>query len=248
MLKKLKALLPSKEAPQDSVWKKFTRKVMYELLSSRAPLTLSLESTTEQYASLILEVFDDKEVVLLDEPFPRGALNLLKENDKLFISCKSQGVVVNFDAHIVQILDSDVKGIAIAYPKELDYIQRRESFRVMIPRSHPTQFSFILSQVGQLKANVMDVSLTGMRLLVPHNLDKHIKDGQLIQNGRLAIHEQSQVSCQVRVCHHKYIPSRRGTIIGCEFSGLSAEQQQQMNQSVMNLQRLVNQRNNIIKD
>lgn len=230
---------PEQIEEPSSPWDNFTFKIIHEIKYNRSPLTLYLDNDENPYASLILELDAQKQILVLDELFPQEGNMKVRSGQNIAIACRSNGISVKFDCRIKKVIDHHgIKGLLVEFPEDLDYMQRRETFRCKVPHAYPLIAQFILPNQPNFRATIEDISLTGMRLKVPHNITEHLSPRKQVDNCKIVQPNDQIIHCHFKICYYEYKPEYHGTLIGCEFKMLPPVEQREVNKLVTHLQRL----------
>lgn len=217
-------------------WEDTTFKILHELKYNRSPLNIFFPDDPQAYASFILEIDAKKQQLILDELFPQEGNQKANAGSKVVIRSRSQGVHVNFECDVVRRFNRHgLTGIVLSFPKGLDYMQRRDAFRVTPPESYPLNCEFKVQDLS-LTSKVLDISLTGMRLCLKAT-EKLALKSHYIKQAQILLPDESNIRVEFKVCHYDST-EQDSWVLGCEFKQISAQDQHKINHCVTDLQRL----------
>lgn len=164
-------------------------------------LTISWGESRSRVASTIVRVCPEKGMIALDA-VPGAEHARMLSADELSFSAVVNGADVRFKAERIQEATLNGKDVlAVPIPDALTWIQRRESYRVSVPRAPVVLCRIPLpnDEVGEFE--VLNISLLGIALLDRSGrLDYWGRVGQLFCNCRLLIDglRDESVSLEIR--------------------------------------------------
>lgn len=224
-----------------SAWEDTTFKILHELKYNRSPLTLMIPGEKQLYATFILDIDPKKQIMVLDELFPQEGNQLAKQGSTVTIKGRHQGVHVNFECAVEGTISKHgLDGLLIHFPTGLEYMQRRDAFRVCPPGKHAYKCHFELEAKERVEASVEDISLTGMRMTIEDNIVAALKPKMTVLDAEIVLPSHETIKTGLKLCHISYNPDDDVTVLGCEFKCSSADSQRQINHCVTDLQRLIN--------
>jgi c-di-GMP-binding flagellar brake protein YcgR len=147
--------------------------LLQRVIDERVPLAVVLPGIDTPFDSLLLGIESSLGALLADELHPISGHGRIKPNTLLRIGARLDGVEVRFRTRVAAIdRDADIAAYLLDMPEEIDYRERRDTYRVKIPASIPLHWSMIGdSSYGMpLRARVVDLSLGGIGLALqqPH--------------------------------------------------------------------------------
>jgi len=211
-----------------------------DLRKQRTPLSCELGSTGYSFTTEILAVDSDKAVLYLDAPGSTDIQQRIAQSAGLVVRSASGGVQIAFELSpcAVATLDGSA-ALRATLPKRLLKVQRRDFFRVQVPKSLPVTCTIPLAGAGPAAFAVMDVGLGGVALLSKEG-EPLLKEGTTYKKSRLNFPDGSTLEVDIRVRHVASIkssnraPTRR---YGCAFESLQGPQEAQLQRYVLQLER-----------
>ena len=131
--------------------------------SEQAPLTVFLGGSGTAYSSALLELVPDQQYLVIDELVPRSGHELMRPGLELKVRARVEGADMRFKTEILEIGGAaELPFYKIAFPREVDYTQRRQQFRVSVPLTATVDVTFIMDDGRSLIGEVRDMSSGGI--------------------------------------------------------------------------------------
>ncbi|MCG5501161.1 flagellar brake protein [Ectothiorhodospira lacustris] len=223
------------------------------LKQSRSLLMMYAPERRQQGLTQIIEPDLDGEEVLFDIPNDEALVKVLEEGVRLTVSGLLQGVPVRFDTCVIRRGQYDGEEVlACRWPDALDYQQRRNAFRVQIPRGMDGHVLWFRERrryhppAGEAQVDVdedllhesrpSDLSIQGMCLEYEavEGDDPQIGDAVLIRELRIGNQLWSDLRAEVRSI--QVLESRSLLRLGVLFLELSPSADRSLNRLLMELQ------------
>ncbi|MGD9592235.1 MAG: flagellar brake protein [Candidatus Berkiella sp.] len=200
---------------------KYYEKMLHTLKNDRASIAIKFEQSQETYISMILDVDINRQFIIIDEVNSTLGHRLACNYEPFVISAKENGMVVFFHS---QVLDyGTINGISfyrIAFPNHIERLQRRGFTRLKPPPEISLQADFLLAHHGVVRAKIVDISLSGLKLMLPRNVKSVFESFSRISHCRVMnpFISANEFTLDLRYCI--YDASAQKTFIGCEFANL----------------------------
>lgn len=225
--------LPRKTQPMDSIPDKYSP--LWQLLTQRQLIEVKVKGSSVSYQTLIMAIDIQRGLLWLDDLFP--SQHLLEIGDQITLRHHRHGDQLCCTAPIVAWGSSyGAQGLAIVLPEHLDYQPRRRYKRADL--HNIPSLTAKIRPVGQeiSYANVLDISVGGLRVSVAGNMLGQLRHGALIPLCELSLSDELHIRCSARVRAFRLLrsPSRQ-TQVSLEFVDLSLERQHQLEQFINNL-------------
>jgi len=213
------------------------------LMKERVFLQVRLPTLNDAtYQSLILEVDSDLNKLVIDDLFPRDIGPDITEGVPVEVFCKHQGLRLHFESVIeaITLVEGNI-AYQLKVPTQVESKQQRKHFRVHIPLDSGVKLATDVQNVAM--ASVLNLSSTGIGLIIPGNVEDIMRSQRVLKNCRLQLPMNMVVVCsvQVRSVQFKSKPTRR-TIVGGELVDIAGTDQKKLDQYVFSQQRLQRQR------
>jgi len=213
------------------------------LMKERVFLQVRLPTLNDAtYQSLTLEVDSELNKLVIDDLFPRDIGPDITEGVPVEVFCKHQGLRLHFESVIeaITLVEGNI-AYQLKVPTQVESKQQRKHFRVHIPLDSGVKLATDVQNVSI--ASVLNLSSTGIGLIIPGNVEDIMRSQRVLKNCRLQLPMNNGVVCsvQVRSVQFKAKPTRR-TIVGGELINITGADQKKLDQYVFSLQRLQRQR------
>lgn len=213
---------------------------LFRLRREHRLLRLRFAGIGQDYQSLLLEVDLKHGRLLLDDPFPLLAESELFGGRRLEVASIEGAASTRFETRVQGVGTlGDAKILSVAMPDSVAAAQRRNRFRLTVREHMPVQAILRPEALGNLAAQVLDLSSAGVRLKVPALLERSSLESAPLY---LRLGEERGLLCTLRVCSLQHSPDKENSLIGGELLGLNAPQIQMIERFVARLQRLQRQR------
>jgi len=215
------------------------RQLMSALLrrisEQRALLRVTLPDSRVTYHSAILRLEPDQGYLILDELNPREGHERLLVHRRLDASAMIQGVELRFGAELEAVGETaQIAFYRMSFPIELEYVQRRSSFRVPVPSDAPLAAKFERDTDQHLRARVTDLSEGGVGV----ELTKFVPltPGEILP-CQLRLPDGEHLTCKLEV-RYAHADEGKGRVqVGGRFVELDPQRRKALARLVADLQR-----------
>jgi c-di-GMP-binding flagellar brake protein YcgR len=208
---------------------------LIELQNNRQLLEVKTGTGNQFYQTMILVVDVDRGLIWLDDFFPQP--QKLSIGDEISVRHHKNGEHLVLHSPIVAFGESyGASGVAILLPEEIIYTPRRSSPRFTVGQE--SSLNVKLRTLGQepFFGRLQDVSLGGMRVLVPGNLLGHLSHGAILPLCEISIDANITLRCRARVCSFRTSRTPyRHTQIGVEFTELNDQNRALLQQLIQKM-------------
>lgn len=240
------ALLSPSEIDDDRFRVSGTRSVQFMLngfIKERDQFTVYFgPRSNDLFLSTLLEVDGDDERLIFDISGSAEINQRIQSADRLTFAGRPSGIRVQFQTTSPStVVYQGGKAFAVALPKYIVRVQRREYFRVHTPRSRPLQFSFKLPDGTPQSLPIYDLSVAGIGVnapSVPPGLDV---PGLKLGRARFSLPDDPrEFNVEIVLRRVAEIESRSGLRqfrIGLQFVGLSFGDESRIQRYIDRLER-----------
>lgn len=139
---------------------------LFDVQRSHALIDVAIDGIDARYQSIIIGVNPERGVLEIDELFPGGFVGLPGQPITVTVRLDSTRRLT-FNTHIISRRDDGpIESYWLALPENLDYNQRRGSFRLQLGNAWGVISEFLATDDERCSARVRDLSSTGIRLEV----------------------------------------------------------------------------------
>lgn len=214
--------------------------LLARIREARVLLSVIVPGATERYNSLLIESKPDEGYLLFDELTPADGHNLLKRTRQMRVYASIQGVQIDFNTQVEKIVDDGgAVGYRVPYPSEITYLQRRSSYRVMLPRAAALPILIELEDEFQYRGYVIDVSLGGIRARFPMEISEvpYLRVPDHIPLSIIELSKESSFKSKLEVRFAAYDEEAGELVIGARFIESDRQALSNLGRFVMHLQR-----------
>jgi len=203
----------------------------------RTLLKLKLPGSENDFSSCILAVDQKAFCFTLDEIYPEEGHLLISRNGYATVSGTIQGASIEFKASLV---GSSKTGQFVNYtcsiPDTISYNQRRDEYRIKIPKTHLVRVTVQHVPTRQILQGVIhNISRHGIGILL--KLNHTIKPGEQLIHCKLAIDDTEVINFSLEVRHIQSDAPQK-ILVGGEFRGLDTRAEEILNRFICEMERL----------
>ena len=229
----------------------FINECIKKAVGSRLRLTVQLEDAKDEYASLFLNLINKgkEKYICIDDLSPKVDLKI---GDTLSLSFLLDKYKYIIRVKLIEEILGDLKSLLVSYPDEVEYVQRREHYRVEPSYRAPILINWgaaIIEKDGQditnvasddirrFDSKVFDISVGGIGCNV-RNLPVYFEKFVLIKEVYIKIPFYEQFTCCLQIRYIREIPGTEFRYrCGMQFIDLPVDIQKMINEYVVNVQR-----------
>lgn len=186
--------------------------------------SIYFQSGQEMFLTTVLAVKPDKGLFIFDCSGSAETNRRLMGSERNVFVGRPGGIRVQFSTgKVSELLYGGSKAFAVALPKYIVRLQRRDFFRIATPRAKPLQFFGRLPGGALLKQPAHDISVAGIGLSAAR-LPDGLVPGQLLENCRFSLPEDERdLLFSATVSHLSELEARSGIRqwrLGLQFNKL----------------------------
>jgi c-di-GMP-binding flagellar brake protein YcgR len=204
---------------QEQAHNQIQEDILYDLKNSRTPLSITFLDIKDPFVSLLLDIDVNRQFLVLDEINSPLGHRLACQGEFFTISASHQGVPLMFHSKVMD--HSQINGISfyrLPYPRSMDYMQRRITSRFTVPFDVSLIADFLLPKKPLIRATIVDISLTGIRISIPHNVKGILDSLNKIEFCRILSPFFPAHTFSLEIKFVQYIQGKQKTIVGCQFA------------------------------
>jgi len=207
-------------------------------IEEESPLcTISIEGTSEEFSSSILDIQLENQQIILDELIPEHGNELLNNAKHLKLTTIYNGIRLAFKlSHIKTGYSREIAYYKAAIPQRIYYPQRRSSPRIQLNTLN-IPFSGISDRTkSTVGGNIFDLSRGGIGFIIPNNRAR-FQRGDLIKNCQISL-DDCIMNFDLTVRFVKAANHGAGqTQIGGYFENITSKSQNKVERFVASLER-----------
>ncbi len=173
--------------------------------------------------TLVIDVIRDMDLVVLDYGVDEKQMQQLLQSGRVIFKSQFEGVTVQFSTNsLTKAKFQNEAVIAIPIPASMLWLQRRQAYRVKVPRGMPSSCEIPLKDGRSIRLGVFDISVGGISLS-DDTSQIEVENGQVLENCTLDLpgHGKFVVHLDIRahfpVNKHKPAAGQR---LGCSFRNI----------------------------
>jgi c-di-GMP-binding flagellar brake protein YcgR len=218
------------ESPEE-IYRAIQRLIRY------APkLTARFEGIDEAFSTAITKVDLKSKAFAFDKLIPDNGNDALQRGKRLELVADFRGILVKF------FVDSGLKyrpqnqEYIAKFPSKLLYLQRRNAYRAIVPRTYSVYAVFRSSEDNQVfKGRLQDISGSGFKAYFKGDVSPNLKAITTFDESTLHVGDES-MDCGLDARHAVYNEEKDLTFCGFSFEPLSGMKQRYVENLVNNLQ------------
>ena len=212
--------------------------LLKKIYSHHSLLTVSIDTSEACFGSTIIEINNDEKYLVMDELYPTEGHNLIGVGTTISVSAHHSGAFVNFSGKIEAIgSNEDAAYYKINIPGEVEFHQRRNTYRVATSISKPIVVNLLNEEDVLISAELRDISLGGVCLRMKDLPHVSIRDGDHIPTCLIKISNDRKIMGAINICHVERIKETGSLRIGAEFASLSKFDQRELEHLIATLDR-----------
>jgi c-di-GMP-binding flagellar brake protein YcgR len=209
-------------------------RLLAQLARRHTPLTVRIPGHKARFTSCTVDV--EQSHVLLDELMPSSGHDLLVKARKLKVSCKLDGVEIEFIASLAR---ADQQNKLLTYymnlPTQMEYRQRRQHYRVHIPMSKLLRVIIDEADTAMHEGVLHDLSRSGAGVLFSAN-NIILEHGQQHECA-IELPEADWLYCTVELRYSKDTSKQKQQLTGAHFIDLHPAQTRLIGRCISELER-----------
>ncbi len=192
--------------------------LLAELVSTRALLTIALSGTDDVYTSAALECVTEGGYLVIDELMPGFGNACATPGRRVSISGRLHGGLLAFESTI----DAAGTGGGIAYyripfPRHVEYRQRREYFRAVIPVEQAVPVQMVRADGRGLSGELRDISRGGLSLRLDPGPTPPPRLGEVLPRCLIAVPVGAPIATRLEICYSESWNGRKRPRLGGRF-------------------------------
>lgn len=203
-------------------------------------VSVRLEQEGPLYNSALVRLDPDQRLLYLDELTPSEGHQKAQPETEIRVFASLRGVAVRFSTRIQQVeQEADGALYACPYPETLQYLQRRDTFRVHIPLSQRPVVELHADHLpAPVQGEMVDLSAQGMCVELTLDVADQLEPGTTLRFENLMLPDVSErLSGDVRLANCRRSARDGHTNVGLQVIGISQWLERQFNVALLFYQR-----------
>jgi c-di-GMP-binding flagellar brake protein YcgR len=214
--------------------------LLKKVYSKHSLLTTTIEPSDECYGSTIIQINNDENYLVIDELYPEDGHHQIEIGKNLTFNAQCSGAFIHFCGQ-VEAIGENAKAAyyKIGMPKEIEYHQRRNTYRISTSISEPIPVNLVNEDEVLIKAELRDVSHGGLCLRVNAASHISIRSGDYIPTCLIKIENDQKILSSLNICHVETIKESGSLRIGAEFADISKIDRRELEHFIASLERAI---------
>jgi len=191
------------------------------------------------YQGLVSIVGNDpvRRKFLVDQPPPVVARHIKAAKRIKVQAVMDQLLAWFYVSDLPEIVEGGDRYFELAYPKQIERLQRRSAFRVHLPPGVSGVLAFCPELGSDIRsAHVCDVSTGGLAIDMPIEEAQSLPVGAVVEAARVRVVDHFDFKVKFMICNVRQVSEKRA-VVGLKFVDLPALDAQQIDRAVLKWQR-----------
>jgi c-di-GMP-binding flagellar brake protein YcgR len=201
-------------------------------------LSVSIPGNNRSYNSIIIDVDDDKQQLLLDVLHPENGHNEVMKLREFAVTAHHEGIKLGFKGYIKELVnDADKPAYLVGYPAALIYHQQRASYRAPVSMGDHVDIKVGDEDNQTTQGMITDISLGGLGLQFELKNALPFKKGMVLPYCQFITPGKPEFECSLEVRNVREDTNNRFVHIGTRFVKLGKQEERQIQRFVVQLER-----------
>jgi c-di-GMP-binding flagellar brake protein YcgR len=211
-------------------------RAIQRLIRYAPKMTARFEGVDDAFSTAITKVDLKSRAFAFDKLIPEAGNELLKSGKKLELTADFRGIMVSFFIEGGMKYRSVNQEYVSKFPEKLLYLQRRDAYRAMVPRTYTVYCVFRSSESDKVfKGRLQDISGSGFKAYFKGLVSEQLTSIGNFDECTLHVGDES-MDCGLDAKHAIYNDEKDMTFCGFSFHPLSGMKQRYIEQMVNKLQ------------
>mgnify|MGYP000010202016 FL=1 len=199
-------------------------------------VVIRFDGIDEAYATAITKVDLKSQAFAFDKLIPDTGNAHIQAGKVFEMSADFRGIAVSFKIEAKLKYRAQNQEFISKFPSKLLYLQRRDAYRAMVPRTYTVYTVFRSSESDKtFKGRLQDISGSGFKAYFKGDITGELKEVGNFDESTLHIGDES-LDCGLDARHAIYNEEKDMTFCGFSFQLLSGMKQRYVEKAVNNLQ------------
>jgi c-di-GMP-binding flagellar brake protein YcgR len=218
--------------------------LLRSMMQKNQPLTMTVDQGQDSIMTMILEINDDNNTLLIDAAKNNTANERIAQSRNLHFEALNNNIRITFAVKSASATESDGhSAFVVAIPESIVRLQRRDSFRVMMPITKPLRCIFTVKKPEgdnvSIPTNLKNISIGGVGL-VDETKTLDLTKGRIYKNCKLELSETTNITVDLEIRSSQELTLGNGKPVnrfGCAFIGLTRQTEALIQRQITQLER-----------
>ena len=200
------------------------------------PVRVQIDGSSEDFHSAITKTDLKSRSFFMDKVIPQQGNEMIRSGKRFTIECDTQGIRIEFRMTGRLTYQSSQEQYRAEFPQKVLYLQRRGSYRVVIPPAHEILIKIKMTDDdGDLIGKLLDISSSGFKAHFKGNVKKRLQQQEKFDIGRIRFNREHTMDCSLEARH--VVNTEEGdTSCGFSFTRISPMAQRYLDRLITELQ------------
>lgn len=200
-------------------------------------LAIKPDTSGATYTSLVLEVEPQRRYYVLDALSPDEGNSILSRDRHLQASAHSEGIDLTFRGKVNAVAEnSGAVYYRVPFPEAIDYRQKREHRRVLIPLAQRVPILLQTDPGAVIRGELRDISPGGCNIRLT-GAAVELAERDVLPRCVITLPAATRITATIEICHVAPTGARRPLRIGARFYNLSRADERRIEQFIAFLDR-----------
>ncbi|MGQ0658604.1 MAG: flagellar brake protein [Chromatiales bacterium] len=181
-------------------------------------LAVNIQGVEDTFTSAILEVVADRGYLVLDELAPRSGNRPRSPHARLAVRARLNNVTLRFEGALTAMGEhSGFPHYQLAFPRVIDYVQRREYYRAGVPMEKHVPVQMATAKGSLFNAELRDISLGGFSARLRAAPLEELTPGTVLPRCVIALPDEARIRSSGQICYADVWQPTRVRCCGVRF-------------------------------
>lgn len=235
MFKFIKRLFKKRSSKQILKDDEEIRECVEHLCEHFTLISARFQGDHESYMTSIIGHDFERQTLTIDEFIPKGGNRCLLEKGFVHLFTRLDGTRYSFECKLITATqEDDLPCFVVSYPRQVESIQRRHCYRVVLPKAQSYTLHVRLFDGTLVRAVLNDISVSGLSFRCDSSRRSGLTAGDAVGISGLGLYE-SELSCKADIRRVNKLP--KGHLIAVQFTDIERGQEAIIEQFVAQMQR-----------
>ena len=192
--------------------------LLKNIQKSKQLISVSFKSLPRLCLTSLLDVREDKQILIFDEPNPELTLQKIEKRKDIEFSLKLNKLPITFKTKFIECKTENYPDELItSFPNKIYYPQNRGYYRFRTEFIDDIATTIFLSSTVRLPSQLINISLNGLCLRLPYLLAGKFKLNQIIEDIYIQLPKQRAFSISAKIKNIRIENNYKNIAIGLEI-------------------------------
>ena len=212
--------------------------LLEKLLVNHTLLSIRLDNRSRTFGSMILEVNNQQNYLVLDEFYPRNEITESLTGNHLLIETKLNGVDIRFKTFVTAVAEKDnTEYYKVSYPTYVHHHQRRATYRANVGVSDSIPLALSTTDNVLMHAELCDISLGGIHARIKSPMFDKLSVGSELPTCIIQGHNGKKIVSSLEVVRIEQNQAPRLPRMSAKFTRIAPRDKHELARLIATLDR-----------